>query len=78
MGRASGQTLQGWPLALIQPGLRDGFALKRLAAEVGDDREAALSRTFRAKAGQAQSRGKTSGSAPDLRSTDEGGVMGAG
>lgn len=52
LGCTPGVYLQRWRIGLVQKGLREGRALKHLAAEVGYGGEAALSRAFRAHTGQ--------------------------
>lgn len=52
VGCTPGAYLQRWRIGLVQKGLREGRALKHLAAEVGYGGEAALSRAFRAHMGQ--------------------------
>jgi len=52
VGCTPGAYLQGWRIGLVQKGLREGRALKQLAAEVGYGGEASLSRAFRAHTGQ--------------------------
>lgn len=52
VGCTPGAYLQRWRIGLVQKGLREGRALKHLAADVGYGGEAALSRAFRAQTGQ--------------------------
>jgi AraC-like DNA-binding protein len=52
VGCTPGVYLQRWRIGLVQKGLREGRALKLLAADVGYGGEAALSRAFRAHTGQ--------------------------
>ena len=52
VGCTPGVYLQRWRIALAQKGLREGRALKHIAADVGYGGEAALSRAFRAHTGQ--------------------------
>lgn len=52
VGCTPGAYLQRWRIGLVQKGLREGRALKHLAADVGYGGEAALSRAFRAHTGQ--------------------------
>jgi len=52
VGITPGQYLQGWRVRLAQKALRRGRPLKMIAAEVGYGSEAALSRAFKAQAGQ--------------------------
>lgn len=52
VGCTPGVYLQRWRIGLAQKGLREGRALKHIAADVGYSGEAALSRAFRAHTGQ--------------------------
>lgn len=52
VGCTPGVYLQRWRIGLAQKGLREGKALKHIAADVGYGGEAALSRAFRAHTGQ--------------------------
>lgn len=52
VGTTPGQYLQGWRVRLAQKALRRGRSIKMIAAEVGYGSEAALSRAFKAHAGQ--------------------------
>lgn len=52
VGCTPGAYLQRWRIGLAQKGLREGRALKHIAADVGYGGEAALSRAFRAHTGQ--------------------------
>lgn len=52
VGLTPGQYLQGWRIGLAQKALQRGRPLKLIAAEVGYGSEAALSRAFKAHAGQ--------------------------
>ena len=52
VGCTPGVYLQRWRIGLAQKGLREGRALKHIAADVGYGGEAALSRAFRAHTGQ--------------------------
>lgn len=52
VGCTPGAYLQRWRIGLVQKGLRQGRALKHIAADVGYGGEAALSRAFRAHTGQ--------------------------
>lgn len=52
VGCTPGVYLQHWRIGLAQKGLREGRALKHIAADVGYGGEAALSRAFRAHTGQ--------------------------
>jgi AraC-like DNA-binding protein len=52
VGSTPGVYLQRWRIGLAQKGLREGRALKHIAADVGYGGEAALSRAFRAHTGQ--------------------------
>ncbi len=52
LGQTPGQYLQGWRVRLAQKALQRGRPLKVIATEVGYGSEAALSRAFKAQAGQ--------------------------
>jgi AraC-like DNA-binding protein len=52
VGCTPGVYLQRWRIGLAQKALREGRALKHIAADVGYGGEAALSRAFRAQTGQ--------------------------
>lgn len=52
VGCTPGVYLQRWRIGLVQKALREGRALKHIAADVGYGGEAALSRAFRAHTGQ--------------------------
>lgn len=51
VGCTAGTYLQGWRIRLAQQSLRQGRALKAVAAEIGYGSEAALSRAFKAQCG---------------------------
>lgn len=61
VGITPGQYLQGWRVQLAQKSLRRGLPLKAIAAEVGYGSEAALSRAFKAYAGQSPRQWMASG-----------------
>lgn len=63
VGLTPGQYLQGWRVGLAQKALRRGQPLKLIAAEVGYGSEAALSRAFKAHAGQSPRQWKIQASA---------------
>ncbi len=64
VGCTPGAYLQRWRIGLAQKGLREGRALKHIAAEVGYGGEAALSRAFRAHTGQSPREWRKSLSSP--------------
>ncbi|MFG6431697.1 AraC family transcriptional regulator [Roseateles sp. LYH14W] len=64
VGCTPGAYLQRWRIGLVQKGLREGRALKHLAADVGYGGEAALSRAFRTHTGQSPREWRKAASAP--------------